>query len=199
MAEPFKIEIYRKKDCEDFTKALADPETRLETGGGAAMTAATAAALMERAAAITVKAAGSNERLDYILRNAEILRGYMVHLIDEDVKSRGPLRRAISEGDPQKIEAAGQTAVSICSEIINMMGKQLELLAELKELCRPEAAHYLRSSAELSMAAMRACVPFILNLSQKNSDETYRYVSRRENEMTLEQFRPIYEKLAAEN
>ena len=49
MAEPFKIEIYRKKDCEDFTKALADPETRLETGGGAAMTAATAAALMERA------------------------------------------------------------------------------------------------------------------------------------------------------
>ena len=44
MAESIQIEIFRKKDAEDFTKALADPESRAQTGSGAAMTAAVSAA-----------------------------------------------------------------------------------------------------------------------------------------------------------
>ena len=44
MAETIKIEIYRQKNAEDFTAALADPDSRLETGSGAAATAAVAAA-----------------------------------------------------------------------------------------------------------------------------------------------------------
>ena len=35
MAESIKIEIFRKKDAEDFTKALADPDSRAQTGSGA--------------------------------------------------------------------------------------------------------------------------------------------------------------------
>ena len=50
MAESIKIEIYRKKDAEDFTKSLTDPESRAQTGSGTAMTAAVSAALLERAA-----------------------------------------------------------------------------------------------------------------------------------------------------
>ena len=39
MAEEKKItiEIFRKKDAEDFTKSLADPDSRAETGSGTAM------------------------------------------------------------------------------------------------------------------------------------------------------------------
>ena len=82
MAESIKIEIFRKKDAEDFTKALADPESRAQTGSGAAMTAAVSAALLERAARLTKEELPENERVEYIVRNAEILRTYMVNLID---------------------------------------------------------------------------------------------------------------------
>ena len=115
MAESIKIEIFRKKDAEDFTKALADPDSRAQTGSGAAMTAAVASALLERAAKLTREELPEHERVNYIVRNAEILRNYMVNLIDEDVKARGPYRRAIKEGDPRKIEAATHTAGAVCS------------------------------------------------------------------------------------
>ena len=40
MAEKLTIEIFRRKDTDEFTKALADPESRTAVGSGAAMTAA---------------------------------------------------------------------------------------------------------------------------------------------------------------
>ena len=185
MAEGIKIEIFKLKNADELTKSLADPESRLDTGSGAAMTAALAMSLLERAAALTVKTLPENERADYIFRNAEILRTYMVHLIDEDVKSRGPLRKALKEGDERKIEATRQPAVAIPGEVINMMGQALELNKELAALCPKDALHYLGESAELSMAAVRAARMFILDMSDKCSDDTYRYVVRRENEITL--------------
>ena len=185
MAEGIKIEIFKLKNADELTKSLADPESRLDTGSGAAMTAALAVSLLERAAALSLKALPENERADYIFRNAEILRTYMVHLIDEDVKCRGPLRRALKEGDERKIEATRQPAVAIPGEIINMMNQALELSRELVPLCPKDALHYLGESAELSMAAIRSARMFIIDMSDKCSDDTYRYVIRRENEITL--------------
>lgn len=197
MAEKLVIEIYRNKNSEELTKLIADPGSRLETGSGAALTAAVAAAYLCRAAAVS---AGEKpgERADYILRNAEILRGYMVHLIDEDVKSRGPLNRALKEGGEREIEAARQPAVSISGEIVNMMGKCLELGRELKELCPPAALHYVRESAETAMAAARTAVHYILDMSAKCSDETYRFVIHRENEITLSRYQPIYSEIVSQ-
>ena len=185
MAEGIKIEIFKLKNADELTKSLSDPESRMDTGSGAAMTAALAMSLLERAAALTVKTLPENERANYIFRNAEILRTYMVHLIDEDVKSRGPLRKALKEGDERKIEATRQPAVAIPAEVINMMGQALELAKELTALCPKNALHYLGESAELSMAAIRAARMFILDMSDKCSDDTYRYIVRRENEITL--------------
>lgn len=186
MAESIKIEIYKKKNPDELTAALADPDGRLETGSGAALTAAVAAALLARAAACADRAAPGRERVAYILRNAEILRGYMVHLIDEDVKGRGPLRRALREGGAREIEAARQPAVAIPGEIINMMAQALELARELCALCPAEAMHYLGESAELALAAIRSARMYIVDLSDKSEDDTYRFVIRRENEITLE-------------
>ena len=185
MAEGIKIEIFKLKNADELTKSLSDPESRMDTGSGAAMTAALAMSLLERAAALTVKTLPENERANYIFRNAEILRTYMVHLIDEDVKSRGPLRKALKEGDERKIEATRQPAVAIPGEVINMMGQALELSKELTALCPKNALHYLGESAELSRAAIRATRMFILDMSDKCSDDTYRYIVCRENEITL--------------
>ncbi len=185
MAEKILIEIYKNKDPDELTKLLADPESRLETGSGAAVSAAVAAALLCRAAAVAKAAGTEGERLEYIARNGEILRGYMVHLIDEDVKCRGPLRRAMKEGGPQEIEAARHPAVAICEEIINMMGQCLEMLEELSALCPAEALGYAASGAELALGSAKTAMRYVLSMAAKSSDETYRYVTRRENEITL--------------
>jgi len=185
MAESIKIEIFKLKNADELTQALADPDSRMDTGSGAAMTAALAAALLKRAAALTAGGLPENERAAYILRNAEILRTYMVHLIDEDVKARNPLRRALREGDERNIEAARQPAVAIPGEVINMMGQALELGRELSEVCPKEALHYLGEFAELAMAAIRSARIYIVDMADKCADDTYRFVVRRENEITL--------------
>ena len=185
MAEGIKIEVFKLKNADELTKALADPESRMDSGGAAALTAALASSLLERAAALTVKALPENERAEYIFRNAEILRTYMVHLIDEDVKSRHPLRRALKEGGEREIEAARRPAVAIPGEIINMMSQALELSKELCPLCPKEAMHYLGEFAELAAASIRATRMFIVDMADKSSDDTYRFVVRRENEITL--------------
>ena len=195
MAEKIMIEVFKKKTMEELSQALADPDGKLETGSGAAAVASVAASLLCRAAAVTWKTVSGNERLDYIARNGEILRSYMVHLIDEDVKCRGPLKRAMMEGDARTIEAARQPAVSICAEILNMMGKLLELAQELCPLCPKEAKHYLAESAELAMAAARTARSYIVDMAAYSSDETYRFVTRRENELLLAQFAPLAEEI----
>ena len=195
MAEKIMIEVFKKKTMEELSQALADPDGKLETGSGAAVAASVAAALLCRAASVTGKTVSGNERLDYIARNGEILRSYMVHLIDEDVKCRGPLKRAIKEGDARNIEAARQPAVSISAEILNMMGKLLELARELCPLCPKEARHYLAESAELAMAAARTARSYIVDMAAYSSDETYRFVTRRENELLLAQFAHLAEEI----
>ncbi len=195
MAESLKIEIFRKKDADEFSKALADPDSRAQTGSGAAMTGAVASALLERAAKLTQEELPGHERVEFILRNAEILRSYMVNLIDEDVKASGPYRRAIKEGDERKIEAATQVAGAVCSEIVCMMEKELELAEELAALCPPDARHFVGESADLALAAIRASMRVCVFWGDLSCEDTRRYVIRRENELQWEQILPLYRRV----
>ena len=191
MTEPtIKIDIFRKKTVEEFSSLLADPESRLDSGSAAASVAAVAASLLERAARqISAEHADdkNESQLDWYIRNAEILRNYMVNLIDEDVKCRGPLRRALKEGDDRKIEASRQAAVSICLEIVNMMGKCLEMSEGLLPFAASRSASYVVECAELAYGASLAAGNYILEMSRLSPDETYRYVMKRENELTMQQ------------
>ena len=192
MAEKIIIDIWKKKDAEEFTKALADTESRVEAVSAAAYTAACASALIKRAAELAKRARGENERLEYISRNAEILRAYMVHLIDEDVKSRAPLRKAVQEGIEVNIEAGRESAACIPSEIIGMMQKLLELARELCDHCDGDMLSYIAESACLAKAAAESCRVYVLNLAGKSSDETYRFVAKRENEMASDEITELF-------
>lgn len=180
------VDVFRDKTAGDFTKALADPAGKLETGSACAVAASLSAALLTRVAAVVAGERPEDERAAYILKNAEILRGYMVHLIDEDVKSRGPLRKAKLSGKRQEIDAARQPAVAICAEIINMMGQCIDFMDELTAVCPKESAHYLGESANFALSAIRSARLYIIDMADKSSDETYRFVTRRENEITLQ-------------
>ncbi len=184
MEEKIIIEIFRKKEPEELTKLLSDPDGRLDIGSGAALVGADACAMGLRAANIAAKSTSGIERLDYIVRNMEKLRSYMVYLIDEDVKCRVLLRRALKEGDAQKIDASRQPACCICEEIINQMCNVLELLNDLADI-DTQGAMYLASAVHMSMAAIRSAMLYVVDMSSKSSDETYVFVTRRENELTL--------------
>ena len=198
MPDKLKIEILKNDTVDTRTSRISTPEARPEAGSAAAASASFASALLERAAkeiARNVESGEQSEKLDWYVRNAEILRDYMVRLIDEDVKCRGPLRRVLKEGDDRRIEAARQTATSICLEIVNMMGKALEMADELLAFADRNAKFHLVECADLAYGASLAAGRYILYLSGMSCDDTYRYVMRRENELTMTAQKEIYDRL----
>ena len=192
MAEKIVIEIYRKKNPDELTAALADPEGKLDLASGAAYTAAEACAMGLRAARL---AKGDEERLDYLRRNLEKLRGYMVYLIDEDLKGRSIMARAQKEGDRQKIDAAIHSICAIPDEIINQMCNVIDLLLELSEMDTAACAPYLGSAAHTAMAALQSARLFVVNATLHSDDETYTYITRRENEIRLGEYEPKLQKI----
>ena len=198
MADKLKIEIFRDKNAAELTAALASPACRAEGGSAAAYTAALSCSLLERAAAICASAACENERLAYIARNCGILREYMVHLIDEDVKSKRPMSRARKEGGEREFEATLQTASCIDAEIVNMMKPALEFAEELLSLCPTGERHFLLEAAELAMAAVRVAQSVVFSYADQSTDETYRFVTHRENEIFYAERCAIYERIAAQ-
>ncbi len=186
----FIIEIYRKKDPDQLTAILADPEGKLELGSAAALCGAEACALTLRAARIAQKRQEGNEQLDYILRNAEKLRAYLVYLIDEDVKGRNILRRARKEGEERKIEAALHPAAAISDEVICQMINLVELMEGLLPFLSKENASSLGSALELALGSIRCARQCVLELASESTDETYAFIVRRENELRAEELRP---------
>ena len=182
------IQIYRNKSADELTAFIADPGERPDAGSAAASAGALAAALLCRAVRLNESEGLDPEKQDWYLRNSEILRTYLVKLIDEDVKCRSPLRRALKEGDEHAVEAARQVSVSICLEIVNMMGKCLEMAADYAGCLKPgaDARFYLMQSADLAYGASLAAGGFIRMTAEKSADETWRYVMNRENELTMQ-------------
>ena len=194
--EKLVIEILRNKNLDEFTKTLASSDAKAEEGSASAMCAAMSASLMARAADIISKE-NSGEEIEYLVRNSEILRNYMVRLIDEDVKCRGPLRRAYKEGGEKEIEASLYTACAINEEIISMMAKALELLLRLKSFECKKAFRFIIESSELAMAAVRVSRTAILDIAEKCIDETFVYVTKRENEITYSQLEELFVKITS--
>ena len=196
MAGKIVIEIYKDKNVDELTKIIADPESKLDTGSGAALNFAVAASLLSRAAALTAKSGVSGEKIDYIVKNAEKLREYMVFLIDDDVRSKNPLRQAIKNGSvPEELEAVRRPTVAISVELVNMTGQGLEMALDLAEICSEDAKPYIEQFAHTVMAVAKCSVSFILSVTQKSNEETYRYVSKRENEITMDGYQKLYDRL----
>jgi len=197
MAEGIKIPIYRNETADNLTKKLADPAEKANIGSAAAACGALAASMLARAAVQIREARGEDEKLDWYVRNTEILRSYMVKLIDEDVKCRGPLRRALTEGDDRRIEAARQASVSICLEVVNMMGQCIDLADEMIALADGAVKAELAAGADLSYGASLSAGRYILYMSSLSPDDTYRYVMKRENELTMQAQKEAYERVIA--
>lgn len=184
MAEKLLIEIYKNKNCDELSKEVADAGSRLQTGSGISACASMAAAIACRGA---VSLPQDNERCDYLRRNFELIRKYMVELIDKDVQCRAPLRRARKEGGEREIEASLRAAVSIQEEIVCMMSNLIDLIDEACNYSCGEDKYMYQQASQLAMGVMNSARYAILSLSDLSVDDTYRFVTRRENEITIEQ------------
>ena len=189
------IEIFRNQSIDELTKKLADPSSKAGAGSAAAVSAALSAALLARVAAGIADGSDEKEKTDWYVRNTEILRSYMVNLVNEDVRCHGPLRRAMKEGDEYRVEAARQTAVSICLEIVNMMGKALEIAEGLLPWTDEESYAVLLEASDLAYGASLTAGRHVLWMSSLSSDDTYQYVMKRENDLTMQEQKAAYEKI----
>lgn len=192
MDNKIQIKVYRKESIEELSSDFVSENSRLDTGSLSASTAAFASALLERVAGFIIKDGITNDRIEYILKNSGIVRNYMVYLIDEDVKCKSPLRKALKEGGEQEIEACRHPACAICNEIVNMMSQLLDLAYELKAFCPRNKEHYLKECAEMALSSVKTAMSFILDEATYLSDETMRFVIIRENEITLSKCEELY-------
>ena len=161
MAESLKIEVYRNKSIDELSKCIADPENRAEAGSAAAASAAMAAALLARVSSFaSSRTEDADEKLNWYVRNSEILRNYMVQLVDEDIRCRSPLRRA-----------------------------------GMLPYMRDESSAWLEECVDLAFGASLAAGRFVLHMVSLSPDDTYRYVMKRENEITMQEQKSIYERV----
>ena len=196
MEKKLIFEILRKQPFDDLSAKLADLFEKADAGSASCAVASMSAALLKRAADLADSAVpAEKERIEYIRRNTEIIRDYMDHLIDEDVRCRGPIRKAFEDGDPAKITACCQSACAIAVETIDMMRTLLGFCDELRAFYYEGVPHYLFEAASLAGAAVESASIYIDSVTKLSDDETYAFITNREIRIYLEDCGKLKEKI----
>lgn len=152
-------ELLREKSCADFAALLGSEAPAPGGGGAAALGGALAAALGGMAARLSRK--GREEQLQGFIDRADALRGELLALIDGDAEGFLPLAAAyaIPKDDPARPARLREATVLACAAPMAMMEAVsgcLELLEELKPLCKRLLLSDLGCAAALCGAALEA-------------------------------------------
>ena len=78
-----------------------------------------------------------------------------------------------------------------------MMGQCINLAGEMAALAGEEAKAELAAAADLAYGASKAAGRYILYMSSLSPDDTYRYVMKRENQLTMQDQKEAYERVIA--
>ena len=195
MEKKLVINIYRKFPFDSLSEEFARPESRLNAGSSSCATGSLAAALLNRAAQTCPFEEENKERVEYIIRNTETIRNYMAYLVDEDVKCRAPIRKAVTAGGENEIAACCQTACAIAAEAVNMMQALLEMCDELCGYYPDKIPHFVFEAASLAYSAAESSVVYILSVTELSNDDTYQFVTRKENRVFLDTCRVLKERI----
>ena len=199
MENKLKIEILRKLPFDTLSVKLADGTEKADAGSAACVVASVAAALLKRAADQLEKTDREEiDRIHYIRRNTEIIRNYMDHLVDEDVRCRGPLKKAFEDGDREKISACCQTACAIAVETADMMRTLLGFCVEIRDFFGNKAPHYVFEAASMAYAAVESEVAYIDSVTKLSDDSTYIYITNKETGIYIDDCKNLKEKVYSE-
>ena len=179
-----KIEVFANKTVKNYTKSLADKDSKLGLGSVAAEAAANSAALALRAIHMT---GSEDEAVKKAAENIEQLRTYFLFLIDEENKAKLPLEKRLASGAPEaEIEGGYRTACAIVSEVLYTEVRLMELFAAVADKLCPCAASVAAASVYFGKTALE-CARLLLTLySTKMNEDIYARTTRREPEIAIE-------------
>ena len=188
-----KFESYTDKTLKVFSEMVADPENKLGLGSMAAEAAVNAAAL---ALSAVKKTASEDEAMKSAASDLETLRGYFVHLIDEENKAKAPLEKRLENNGPdEEIEAGVRTACSIVSEILYSTIKVVEILDSVSDKLCPCTAHTAAAALVFAQSALDTARLQLAWRSTQLNEEVYARTTRREPEIAIEGIQPTIDAL----
>ncbi len=199
------MDKFADKSLADFTRELASGDAVPGGGGAAALTGALAASLGSMVCALSEGKKSCAEHADYIAEAAkrlELIRGYMLRLIDEDGAAFQPLKKylSLSKDDPERkkhMDSALRVACHIPTEVMYTAGEAAEILAELAEKGVRGAISDVGVGLHMCRAAMRASELNILINAAGMEDDVFAMTLRRECELVFEKYDPIIDSALA--
>ena len=196
-SKSIKLQKLSETPVSEFTEKLAAADGKPEVGTAAALVAALAPALGSLAAALAeLDPEGEHKEL---ITEFNEMRKYMLKQVDDMPRSRAPLMKRIAEqADGLQLESAARVACGIPNEVVYLMCRCMELLAELKALVRAEDQYTVRAATYLCLAVinvMRGQIDFYATYME---DDSFRYVVKREAELNLQNHEETINQLLAE-
>ena len=191
-----KAERYKNYNMDELTLKLSEAASRAEAGTVAGASGALACAMALRLANGLLSGDPENERYKYLVKNIDSLRTYMSVLMDQDIRCRAPMVKAIRENRPvEELDACLHPASEITEEIVGMMNVLLDFLIEMSGKLAFSDISVIQASLESAMAAVRISGAWINYLSDLSTEETFKFVMRREYEITYGEITEKYNKI----
>ena len=179
-----KMEVFADKTVKNYTKSLADAESKLGLGSAAAEAAANSAALALRAIGMT---GSEDDALKKAAENVEQLRTYFLFLIDEENKAKLPLEKRLASGAPDaEIEGGYRTACAIVSEVMYTEIRLMEIFNDVADKLCPCAASVAAGSVYFGKTALECARLLLTVYASKMNEDIYARTTRREPEIAIE-------------
>ena len=193
-----KIDRFADKSLTEFTRETASAEGKPGGGSVLALCGACAASLGLMVSNLTVGKEKYKQYEDDIrscAKELEILRTYLVHLVDEDIKAFAPLAKyaPMDKSDPSVTEhyqASLRLACAIPTEVMYKMTECAGVLAELAEKGCLGAVSDAGVALQLCKAVMEGARFTCLANVKYFDDDVYAMTVRREFEIVFQENMP---------
>lgn len=168
-------------------------------GTGSALAVSLAAATASALCAVRSAYPEPDDAQAEALKHLELIYGYALKLVDEDVRALAPLKKRQENPDNSKerMEAALRIACGVPTELMYTAGRAAEQLAILAPGVKIDSAAAVGAAAEACRAVMDGAIMYIRSLAASMSDEIFAMTLRREGELVLAQYSSAFEAVSA--
>ncbi len=194
--EDLMVESYADKTLKAYSEMIADTKSVFGLGSGAAGSAMCAASMALRALRLS---GGEDAGILHAEQDAEKLRVYFLHLIDEENKAKKPLEKLLAQAEPDEasLEAAYRTACCIIDEVFYMSVRLAETLEPVADKLSAEAAPFASAAVHFARCAMDAVRIQKAVYSTKMNEPVFAHTTKREPEIAIENSKELFDGLVS--
>lgn len=184
--EELKVRLFRGRPVKEFAQMAADPAEKPAIAGVSAAVGALAAAM--GSLALAVSAPAEEKVIQSGAEELRQMREYMLAQIDELIRAEEALDMMQKKGETrtEHLESAARIACSGPNEIVFVMGRNIELLDRVADVCGDAAVPFLLTALHLTIAVIRCMQVQIKVLTRYMLDPVYARTVVREAELDWE-------------